>query len=133
MQKGETLRLEIEKLIYEGKALARSPEGRIVFLEGALPGETVLAEITRIKKDYLQAKLLELISSSPFRVNPKCGHFPECGGCSFQHASYNLQLEAKRHFVNDSFKRISGIDLVEVKDCLPSPLVWGSHSLIRKR
>ncbi|MDI6869404.1 MAG: 23S rRNA (uracil(1939)-C(5))-methyltransferase RlmD [Coprothermobacterota bacterium] len=124
MQKGEALRLEIEKLIYEGKALARAPDGRVVFLEGALPGESVLAQVTKVKSDYLRARLLEIITPSSSRVSPKCGHFLECGGCSLQHASYELQLESKREFVADSFKRIGGIKSIEVKDCLPSPMVW---------
>lgn len=125
MQKGETLKLNIEKLIYQGKALARSPEGKVVFLEGALPGENVLAEVTKVKRDYLEAKPLQLFSSAPWRVNPKCRHFPECGGCSLQHASYEFQLDAKKGFVTESFEHLSGVHPLKVKDCLPSPLIWG--------
>jgi len=124
MQKGEALRLEIEKLIYQGKALSRSPEGKVVFLEGALPGETVLAEVTRVKRDYLEAKLLEILSPAPERVSPRCPHFPECGGCSLQHASYDFQVKAKKHFVTECFAHLSGIPSPEVRDCLPSPLIW---------
>lgn len=125
MQKGETLNLEIEKIIFEGVSLSHAPDGRVVFLEGGLPKEKVLAQVTKVKKDFLRAKLLEILQPSNFRVPPRCPHFGECGGCSLQHASYELQLKAKRGFLEESLSRIGGLEFPEIPECVPSPLTWG--------
>ncbi|MCR4427761.1 MAG: 23S rRNA (uracil(1939)-C(5))-methyltransferase RlmD [Caldiserica bacterium] len=125
MQKGETLNLEIEKLIFEGVALSHAPDGRAVIIGGGLPGEKVEALITKVKKDFLRAKLLEVLQPSNFRVQPRCMHFGECGGCSLQYASYDLQLEAKRGFLEESLSRIGGLEFPEIQECVPSPRLWG--------
>ncbi len=125
MQKGETLDLEIEKIIFEGVSLSHAPDGRVVFLEGGLPGERVLAQVTKVKKDFLRAKLLEILRPSNLRVSPRCPHYGECGGCSLQHASYDLQLKAKRGFLEESLSRIGGLEFPIIPECVPSPLTWG--------
>jgi len=124
MQKGTILELEIEKLIYEGKALARAPDGRVIFLEGALPHERVRARIEKAKSDFMVAMVLETLTNSPERVSPRCPHFKDCGGCSLQHASYGLQLECKKDFLAEALSKIGKIEPNELEKCLPSPLIW---------
>jgi len=98
--------------------------GQVVFLEGALPGELVQAQVKKIKKDYLEAQLLEVLRASSERVEPRCPHFGVCGGCSLQHASYDLQLKAKGEFIRESLEKIAGLSISPGQP-LASPLVWG--------
>lgn len=92
-----------------------------VFIDGALPGEDVAAEVFEVKKNYGRARLSIVENPSPHRVKPPCPFFSRCGGCQLMHLEYLQQLEMKRQRVNDAFKRIGKIFDVEVLPCLPSP------------
>ncbi len=93
-------------------------EGLTVFVEGALPGEEVLAEIETRKKNYAVARLVEVVKSSSERVEPFCPLYKECGGCQLQHLSYPAQLKWKRQQVVDAVERIGKLGGVEVFDTL---------------
>jgi len=125
MQKGSALELCVEKLMFEGKALARSPEGKAVFLEGALPGERVRATLVKDKREYGIARLLEVIDPSPDRVAPRCRHFTRCGGCSLQYAAYLAQLGFKQRFVADAFRCIGKMAEFPLLPIVPSPREFG--------
>ena len=92
------------KLAHGGAAIARV-DGRIVFVEGALPGETVEAEVTHRRRDYWRAETRAVLSSSPHRVQAPCPHFGPCGGCQLQHLSYAVQLEQKRAVLAHELQR----------------------------
>ena len=94
-------------------------DGLKVFVDGALPGETVSCEITEHKKRYSKAKLLKIIEASKQRQQPICPLFGSCGGCQLMHLNYEGQLEWKRKRVFDALTRIGQLD-VDVEPCHPS-------------
>ncbi len=104
----ETLELTTEKMVFEGKALAR--QGRfVVFIEGALPGEKVLAEVTRRKRTFAEARVKQVLEPSPHRQTPPCPAFGVCGGCAFQHMAYPAQLRMKRDVLIESLHGVPGV------------------------
>ncbi|MBE8954442.1 MAG: 23S rRNA (uracil(1939)-C(5))-methyltransferase RlmD [Quinella sp. 2Q5] len=86
----------------------------IVFVEGALPDEEVIAEIITRKKNYAVGRLIEIVKPSSERVKPFCPLFGDCGGCQLQHMSYAAQLQWKRQQVVDAVERIGKLEGVEI-------------------
>lgn len=121
-QAAETVVLKIEKLSSDGSGIARTDEG-VFFAEGALPGERVVAEIVRRKKDFTLSRTVRILEPSPGRIEPRCPVFGLCGGCQLQHASYPFQLELKASIVRDALTRIGGFEPPEF-ECVPSPRQW---------
>jgi 23S rRNA (uracil1939-C5)-methyltransferase len=95
----------IESLDNEGRGVARI-EGKAVFVEGALPGETVAIETLKRKPSYEIARTRQVLRASPSRTEPACPHFGVCGGCSLQHAEPALQVAAKQRVLEDVLARI---------------------------
>ncbi len=95
--------------------MARGDDGRVVFVEGALPGETVLAEVVSMKKDFVKARTIEVIDASVDRIEPPCPYVAAgCGGCSWQHIDPAAQHELKRLIVVDALRRTAGLKHAEV-------------------
>ncbi len=111
--------LEIEDLAFDGKSVGHI-DGKVTFVNGGLPGEIILAEITRSKPRYNQARLHKIIKVSDIRVPARCEHFAYCGGCTWQDLSYEQQLIFKRKQVVDCIERIGGMEAVRVNPCIPS-------------
>src|SRR5271170_6450504 len=103
------MRLQIEKLVYGGEGLSRL-DGEVVFTPFVLPGETVEAERTEARKHVQRARLLRLEQPSPDRVEPPCPVFGRCGGCQYQHASYDTQLRFKRDILAETLRRVGKIE-----------------------
>lgn len=101
-----SLKLQIEKLVQGGDGLARLQDGRVCFVKGALPGETVRVSITENRKDFCRAELVEVLEKSLQRITPNCPLYGVCGGCSMQHISFEAQLECLKNSVQESFTRI---------------------------
>lgn len=114
------MRLEIEKAIYGGTGLARN-EGKTVFVPFTLPGECVEAEIIRSKPSYDQSQLTQVLTPSPHRVQAPCRHYGACGGCHYQHASYDEQLRLKTTILRESLQRahIENIPAIETVTAEP--------------
>lgn len=91
----EPVTLEIDSLSHEGRGVGRV-DGKTVFVHGALPGEQVVARVTRRHGRYDEAETLEVLRASPRRITPRCAHFGVCGGCSLQHIDEDYQLEHKQ-------------------------------------
>ncbi len=108
-QHGEILELRTESIAFEGKAVARRDDGYVIFIDGALAGETVRAEIIKAKSKFAQAKLREVVTPSPDRRIPICEHFGTCGGCAIMHVDYQTQLDSKTQQVRELFERIGNI------------------------
>lgn len=104
------LELEIVSLTNLGMGIAKT-NNWVVMVPYVIPGETVLARIFRNHKNYSEADLLRIVYPSEHRVEPKCGYFGNCGGCQYQHISYQEQLEWKRRHVEETFAKIGGIDV----------------------
>lgn len=102
--------VEITGLSHEGAGVGRI-DGRVVFVPDSLPGELIKIRLAEIRKRYALGELLEVMKSSPERVEPGCPHARLCGGCQLQHLSYQGQLKWKRQMVQDAIERIGGLDL----------------------
>lgn len=118
--KGETFETEIVSAAYEGVGVARIDD-LVVFVRGGVPGDRVLARIRRLKRRYAEATVEQVIEPSAQRVAPVCPHFLVCGGCAWQNASYELQLQFKRDQVKELLSRIGGLQDLAVEPALPSP------------
>jgi len=108
IKKGAELELEIESLAFGTKGIARI-NGYVVFVEEALPGQRVRAQIYKKKKGYAEARSLEVIQQSPHFVTPRCRHFDDCGGCLLQNLDYSIQLSAKQQQVQELLEHIGGL------------------------
>jgi len=104
---------------------------KAIFVDGALPGETVQARLIEERKTHGFAKLLKVIEPSPDRVSPPCPLFGVCGGCQLMHLSYLKQLEMKRERVLSAIQRIGKIDSCEVAPCIASPQPLGYRNKIQ--
>jgi 23S rRNA (uracil1939-C5)-methyltransferase len=99
----------VEKLVYGGDALARL-NGRVTLAPFALPGERIRAAAEREKPGLIHARTLAVLDPSPQRVAPRCPYFGRCGGCHYQHAGYEFQLEAKRAILAEELRRVGKIE-----------------------
>lgn len=109
LKKGQTIELTIESTAFKGKGVAKH-EGQAVFISGTAPGDIVEARIIKKKKRFLEARLLNILKPSPDRIQPKCSHANVCGGCTWQHLPYSIQLGHKEQHVRDHIQRIAQID-----------------------
>ena len=115
--------LHIESTDHEGQGIARN-DGKTVFVEGGLTGETVVARITRSKPNYDKATVEQVLRPSPFRVAPDCPHFGVCGGCSMQHLDARAQVAAKQRVLEDNFKHIGNVQAEQMLPPIEGPH-WG--------
>ena len=108
-----------------GEAIARDDDGRVVFVRGALPGETVVAEITHEKRDWARGHVVDIVDASPDRVVPPCAsRRAGCGGCGWQHLDHDAQRRAKVTIVEDALRRLGEIaDPVSSSAQVSSPRV----------
>ena len=109
----------IESVAAEGKALAHV-DGQVVFVEFAVPGDVVDIRVTKKKKNYLEGRIIRIVSPSERRLEPFCEHFGVCGGCKWQPLPYEMQLDAKRRQVYDQLVRIGHLDVPEIRPTLGS-------------
>ncbi len=122
LNKNDTVILNIESLANTGAGVAHH-EGQVVFVNGALPGEKVEGQIIKATKSYCVARIKNILTQSEQRCQPKCKHFPRCGGCVLQHLEYSAQLENKRREAEQVLCRISGINF-NVEKCIGMDHPW---------
>ncbi len=104
----EPFAVHIETLTHEGKGVARH-NGKVVFVEDALPNEDVVCAYTFRRGRHDGARTLEVLSAAPERVEPRCAHFGVCGGCALQHLAPSHQIEMKQHWLIDSLAHIGKV------------------------
>lgn len=137
IQRDSEIELRIENLALDGKAIARLPlglpasgkaqgqagtheggqarqDGLVCFVRGGVPGDVVRVRVTKIKRNFAEADVVDVISPSPHRVEPRCKYFGTCGGCKWQHVAYGMQLEQKQQYVVDAFERIGGFSGISI-------------------
>ena len=102
------LEAEIIDLAQDGRGVAKV-SGKTVFIDGALPGEVVRFNVFKRRRQFDEAQLVDIVSSSPDRTEPLCKHFGVCGGCSLQHLKPQAQLSAKQQQLLDAFRHIGGV------------------------
>ena len=110
------MQLTIEKLIYGGDGLARLPadehgRGKAAFMPFVLEGEQVEARIVEEKPGFARAEAAKILQASKQRIEPACPYFQRCGGCHYQHASYEHQLEIKAQILKENLRRIAKLEL----------------------
>lgn len=116
----QKITLTIKRLGIHGEGIG-DHLGFTIFVDGALPGESVTVSIDEVRKNFARGTVLSTEKSSPHRVKPPCPVFGRCGGCQLMHLDYPQQLETKRQRVLDSLERIGKIFNVPVPACIPSP------------
>lgn len=124
MRKGDIIELTIEKMVYGGRGLAHH-NNRAVFVDAAIPGERVMARASRVKKDFAEARLLEVLEPSQHRVIAPCRYNDYCGGCNWQFIEYEKQLEHKHAIVEELLHHIGKVADVPIHPALPAPQALG--------
>lgn len=101
--------MKIEKLVYGGDGLTRL-DGQVALVPFVLPGEEVEAEVNRAKNDLLRGRLVEIRTPSAERVSPPCPYYYRCGGCHYQHAAYDFQVQQKLSILREVLRRVGKIE-----------------------
>ncbi len=104
----------------KGKSVAKTPDGKVVFITHAVPGDRVNVETYKKRKNYYEGKVTQIKEYSKKRVDPKCVYFGTCGGCKWQNMGYEHQLFYKQNEVENNLKRLGKIDIPPVQPILGS-------------
>ncbi|MCQ8103983.1 23S rRNA (uracil(1939)-C(5))-methyltransferase RlmD [Methylomonas sp. SURF-2] len=119
----EPVTVTIESLSHDGRGVAHV-DGKVVFIDEALPGESVEFIYTDSRKDYAEGRVASVLSRSEHRVDPACPHFGVCGGCSFQHVDDAEQIKFKENLLREQFRRIGKLEIPQIWEALTGPH-WG--------
>ncbi len=121
--------IEVGELVHDGRCVAHR-DGMAVFIDGALPGETVGFEYLATHRTFDEGRVTQVHRPSADRVAPRCPHFGLCGGCSLQHMDAAAQIEAKQAMLLDNFERIGRVTPESILPPLTGP-VWGYRTRAR--
>ena len=119
-QQGDRVTLTLTSWGRLGEAMADF-DGHNVFVAGGIPGERVVAEVVKVHRKYVSAKVVDVLEASPDRVEPPCPYYGECTGCQWQHLSYDAQLKTKHEKVTDALQRVGELADPPVSEVRPSP------------
>ncbi|GLI39020.1 class I SAM-dependent RNA methyltransferase [Geobacter hydrogenophilus] len=122
--------VRIESLAFGGAGFGRV-EGKACFVPFTAPDDLVRIRLSLVKNSYLEGEIVELLEASPRRVVPLCPVFGICGGCTWQHLSYDDQLEAKERIVGDTLWRFGRIESERVARAVPSDSPYGYRSRVQ--
>lgn len=120
--------LKIIDIIQDGRGVAKT-SGKTVFVENAVYGETLDAEIIAEKKNFLEAKKIKTNIKSKFERKPPCPYFYECGGCSIMDINYDAQIELKKNLIKNAIKKSTGLEIQDI-EIIESP-EFGYRNKIR--
>ncbi|MGL5510484.1 MAG: 23S rRNA (uracil(1939)-C(5))-methyltransferase RlmD, partial [Microcoleaceae cyanobacterium] len=107
-QQGQLIEITIDDLGDTGDGVGRYQD-RVIFVPDTVPGDRIVVRLVRVKREYAQGKLQEILTPSPQRVRPSCIVADKCGGCQWQHIDYAYQLKAKENQVMQALERIGKI------------------------
>ena len=124
VRKGEELELRIDSRAYGGNGVGRH-DGFVVFARGGLPGDTVRARVTKVKRGFAEGVVTELVAPGEGRVEAPCRHFGVCGGCRFQDLAYEVQLDEKERQVRDALVRIGRFAEPPLEPIVPAEAQYG--------
>jgi tRNA/tmRNA/rRNA uracil-C5-methylase (TrmA/RlmC/RlmD family) len=122
--------LKIDDVAFGGAGVGRH-EGKACFVPFTIPGETVTARIVREKKKFAEAELTAIEVASPHRVEPRCPYFGRCGGCAYQHMTYEEQLRVKHTQVEQTLRRVGRLEAVPMRPIVAAPESYGYRNRIR--
>lgn len=111
--------IQVIDIAEEGKGIGKSDE-MVIFIDKAVPGDLVDVEVMRRKKKFYEARIQQIVKPSEHRTDPFCQHFGACGGCKWQHMSYEAQLVFKQKSVTDALQRLAKVDVTGIEPILPS-------------
>lgn len=111
--------VEVEKITNLGAGIAKV-DGFVVFMSDACPLDKVKIKITKVNKNYANAKIIQIIEESPYRIKPFCPLQKVCGACQLQFIDYDYQLKVKKQIVEETIKNIGNLDIV-IQEVVPSP------------
>lgn len=114
----------IDRMNSMGQGIGTAEDGRTVFVEGGLPGETAVIAIRKQKKKYIQARVERIVEEIPARREPDCKWYRSCGGCQMMHAEYEFQAEMKGRLASDALRRLGHFDVPETLPVVPAPEEW---------
>ncbi|MFA6688176.1 MAG: class I SAM-dependent RNA methyltransferase [Sphaerochaetaceae bacterium] len=117
----ERMVVRVEKLVQGGEGFSIAPDGRALFVAGALPGELVCCDVVQEKKRFIRARTLDVLEPSEDRVAPSCPYYGICGGCNLMHLAHGAQVEAKRSIVLENLRRIGGLSVNDALDHIIEP------------
>ena len=129
------MRLQIEKPVYGGAGLAHQPEGEgaghAVFVHFTLPGEIVEARLLEQKDNFEEASLVRVLTPSKDRIEPRCAHFGECGGCHYQQAAYSAQAQMKSAILQETLERAGLTALPAIQTHTGEPWAYRNRTRLR--
>lgn len=122
----QTFPLTIKRLGINGEGVGYFKK-QVVFVPGALPGEEIVAEVTKVHPKYAEAKIKKIRKKSEYRVKPQCPIYEECGGCQLQHLRYDQQLKEKRDIIIQSLERHTKLQVekIEIRETIGMENPWG--------
>ncbi|KPA09079.1 23S rRNA (uracil-5-)-methyltransferase RumA [Candidatus Magnetomorum sp. HK-1] len=123
IKKGAELELTIDGMAIGGRGLAKH-DGMVIFVDKAVEGDIVRARVFKKKKQYAEARTLEILTPSIYRVSPSCAYSDYCGGCKWQFIDYDRQLIFKQQQVREALNHIGGIDTAIVHPTIKSPDIF---------
>jgi 23S rRNA (uracil1939-C5)-methyltransferase len=126
----ERIRLTLTDMAYEGHAIGRHDD-EVVFVEYGLPGEDVEVELFKRQGGVAFGRVVEVFDASPDRIEPPCPYFGTCGGCHWQHITYERQLALKQHVVKEQLRRIGKFDVQPVLSTVPADDPWHYRNHVR--
>ena len=121
--------LKIEDVAFGGKGVARE-NGKAIFVPFTIDGEKIAADVVREKKRFAEAEVVEILEPSSNRVIPPCPYFGKCGGCTYQHISYDHQLAIKWRQVRDVLQRIGKLNDIPLRPIICSAQPYGYRNRI---
>lgn len=124
MRIGEQIELTLEKLALGGEAVARTDAGMVVFVQGGIPGDRALVEITKRKRQFAVGKIVALREPSSLRMEARCEYFGRCGGCKWQCLRYPDQLRFKQQVVEETFKHLGKIQDLPIREIRGMESPW---------
>lgn len=123
MTENKFFTIRLDRWAYGGEAMGRLPDGRALFVPFSMPGETVRVRLVEDKRGFARGELLEVVEASPQRIEARCKHYQDCGGCHYQHLPYPLQVEAKQEILKDQLTRIGKLAPELVEEAAQPPVI----------
>lgn len=114
----------VERLVFQGDGLGRLPDGRVIFVPEAAPGDMLEVGVEEDRTDFVRGTIARILQPSPARVPAPCRHFGTCGGCQWQHVAYPAQLDWKRRILEELLVRVGKLEGVPVEPAIDPGAPW---------